>query len=450
MVVQLTAVVAGTVVATASPRIASELHGLSLFPWIFSAYGLATAATSPVVGKLSDLVGRRPFYVLGMILFGAGALGSAFSANMPEMVAARAVAGIGGGAMAALTGLTVGDLFPPRQRARWLAATVGVYGAGSLVGPWAGGLVTDAVGWRWIFAGSVVPPLVATLVMAPVLPSGRRIRSASIDLAGVGFFVASVVALLFVIALGEQEGALSAVTLGIGVLAVAAFAAMIVRERRVATPLISLPMFTKPVFLVAILISFTLGIVFNGAIAYVPLYMQKVQGASASSSGLLLIPMMAPFVVGGVGFGQLMAHSGRYVGLARFGTAAVALGAMALWLAPPGLGQAFFLVGLGLTGLGAGGTFPLLSLVVQSSFPYRQMGAAHTLRQLFTSLSGAVGIPLLGVFVFLGDNLNATGISHVFMASSALALVTLLMAFRLPTITLRSSFEGGETESVRA
>src|SRR5258708_1635652 len=222
MVVQLTTVIATTVVAAAGPRIASDLGALSLYPWIFSAYTLGAAAAGPVVGKVSDLVGRRFFYVLGTTLFAVGSIGGSLAQGMPQLIAARGVAGIGGGAMAALlVGMT-----------------------------WANG--DNGLTARELYAVAVT--LVAT-------------------------------------------------------------ALLLLQETRSRLPFISLAMFRRPVFTFAVAISFTLGIVFFAVIGYVPIYVQAVLGEGATASGALLIPMMAPYIVGGIGAGQIMARSPNYLAL---------------------------------------------------------------------------------------------------------------------------------------
>lgn len=450
MVVQLTTVIATTVVAAAGPRIASDLGGLSLYPWIFSAYTITTAAFGPVVGKLSDLIGRRSFYVIGTALFVVGALVGALATNMPELIAARAMAGAGGGALAALTGLTVADLYPPRQRARWLAVTVGVYGVGSLIGPSIGGVVTDFWSWRWIFAGSVVAPVIATALIVPLLPAGGRLRSLAIDVAGLVLFLVTVTALLIAVTWAEDDGEWTPRVIASLALTVVSACTLLYQEEHTQGPFISLPMLKVPAFTIATAISFTVGVIFFAAIAYVPLYVQVVLGQGAAASGALLIPMMAPFIVGGVGGGQLLARSGRYRALVLGGCALLMAGTAIFVVEPQGTG---LFLGLGMLGLGAGAVFPVLSLVVQNAFPYRSMGAAHSLRQLFTSLAPAIGIPLMGLFVFHGRHLStlsmsaaerasfARGLGELFAGLAMLALLTFGLALALPTIQLRSSFD---------
>jgi MFS family permease len=212
-------------------------------------------------------------------------------------------------------------------------------------------------------------------------------------------------------------------------------------------------MFRRPVFTFAVAISFTLGIVFFAVIGNVPVYVQAVLGEGATASGALLIPMMAPYIVGGIGAGQLMARSGSYLALVRSGCAAVLAGTVCLALAPLADNRLVFEIGLGLCGLGTGAVFPILSLVVQSAFPYRNMGAAHSLRQLFTGLAPAIGIPLMGIFVFHGLHLStlqmaasnravlSQGLEELFAGLAVLAAVTMALALALPAIKLRTTFE---------
>src|SRR5438128_11146180 len=151
MLVQFTSILTSTIVSTAAPTIVGELHGLDLYAWLFSSYMLASSVTVPVVGKLSDLFGRRPFYIAGLLVFLLGSAGSGLSQNMGELIAARALTGIGGGALMALGVTTIGDIFSPRERGRWMGLIMSVFGLGSIVGPLVGGFITDHFGWRWVF-----------------------------------------------------------------------------------------------------------------------------------------------------------------------------------------------------------------------------------------------------------------------------------------------------------
>lgn len=177
MVVQFTSVLTSTIVSTAAPTIVDELHGLSLYAWLFTAYLLASSVTVPVVGKLSDLLGRRPFYIAGLLVFLAGSTISGLSQNMLELIGARAVTGIGGGAMMALSVTTLGDIFSPRERGRWMGLIMSVFGLGSIVGPLVGGFITDQFGWRWVFYVNLPLGMVSLAMLVRLLPrvqpSGR-------------------------------------------------------------------------------------------------------------------------------------------------------------------------------------------------------------------------------------------------------------------------------------
>src|SRR5712692_1951390 len=196
MLVQFTSVLTSTIVSTAAPTIVDELHGLDLYAWLFSAYLLASSVTVPVVGKLSDLFGRRPFYIAGLSLFLFGSAISGLSQNMRGLIAARALTGIGGGAMMALAVTTIGDIFSPRQRGRWTGLIVSVFGLGSIVGPLVGGFITDHFGWRWVFLVNLPLGLIGLVLIAVLLPKlvGRgRVR---VDWLGIVLLVSGVVPLL--------------------------------------------------------------------------------------------------------------------------------------------------------------------------------------------------------------------------------------------------------------
>src|SRR3989442_8236215 len=196
MLVQFTSILTSTIVSTAAPTIVGELHGLDLYAWLFSSYMLASSVTVPVVGKLSDLFGRRPFYIAGLILFLLGSAVSGFSQNMSELIAASAVTGIGGGAMMALGATTVGDIFSPRERGRWMGLIMSVFGLGSIVGPLVGGFITDNFGWRWVFYVNLplgVVALAALVMLLPRLGGHGRVR---IDWLGIVLLVSAVLPIL--------------------------------------------------------------------------------------------------------------------------------------------------------------------------------------------------------------------------------------------------------------
>ncbi|HSO94093.1 MAG TPA: MFS transporter, partial [Candidatus Dormibacteraeota bacterium] len=196
MVVQFVSVLSSTIVSTAAPTIVDELHGLNLYAWIFTAYLLAASVTVPVVGKLSDLFGRRPFYIGGLLVFLLGSVMSGLAQNMYQLIGARALTGVGGGAMMALAVTTLGDIFSPRERGRWMGLIMSVFGLGSIVGPTLGGIVTDHFGWRWIFYVNLPLGIFALAMLAWTLPRVRRTGSVKIDWLGIALLIAAVVPFL--------------------------------------------------------------------------------------------------------------------------------------------------------------------------------------------------------------------------------------------------------------
>src|SRR5438445_5354867 len=190
MLVQFTAVMTSTIVSTATPTIVDELHGLNLYAWLFSSYLLASSVTVPVVGKLSDLFGRRPFYIGGLLLFLIGSAFSGLSQNMGELIAARAVTGIGGGALMALGVTTIGDIFSPRERGRWMGLIMSVFGLGSIVGPLVGGFITDHFGWRWVFYVNLPLGLIGLALLGLTLPRLGRPGRLRVDWLGIALLIA--------------------------------------------------------------------------------------------------------------------------------------------------------------------------------------------------------------------------------------------------------------------
>ncbi|HEY9287359.1 MAG TPA: MDR family MFS transporter [Candidatus Dormibacteraeota bacterium] len=400
LLVQFTSILTSTIVSTAAPTIVDELHGLNLYAWLFSSYLLASSVTVPVVGKLSDLFGRRPFYISGLILFLIGSAAAGFSQNMGELIAARTVSGIGGGAMMALSVTTVGDIFSPRERARWMGLFMGVFGLGSILGPLVGGLITDHWGWRWVFYVNIIPGLIALVLLTFLLPriAGRgRVR---IDWLGIALLIAGVVPILIGLTwagITYPWGSVQVVgTLVGGGIILAIFALW---ENHAEEPVLSLHLFESRAFTVAVCLSFLMGVALFGTLTFLPLYAQGVLGYSAQDAGLVLSPLMLGFVLSSLIGGQLTTRTGRYkiqtiVGMA-IGTVGIFL--LARLQATSDLTPA--IIAMVVTGLGVGAVFPTLSVVVQSAFPYRLLGTANSARQFFNNLGAVVGVPIMATIV---------------------------------------------------
>jgi EmrB/QacA subfamily drug resistance transporter len=400
MLVQFTAVMTSTIVSTATPTIVDDLHGLDLYAWLFSSYLLASSVAVPVVGKLSDLFGRRPLYIGGLLLFLLGSASSGLSQNMGELIVARAVTGIGGGAMMVLGVTTIGDIFSPRERGRWMGLIMSVFGLGSIIGPLLGGFTTDHFGWRWVFLINLPLGLIALTMIATLLPRLAAHGRVRIDWLGIVLLVAGVVPILIGLTWAGITYPWSSVqvigSLVIGAVFLAAFA---VWENHATEPVLTLHLFESRAFTVAVILSFLVGIALFGTLTFLPLYAQGVLGYSAQDSGLALAPMMLGFVLGSLVGGQLTTRTGRYKLQSLIGMVIAAVGMFLLTRLSATSTFTEAMIGMVITGIGTGTVFPTLSVVVQSAFPYRMLGTANAARQFFNNLGAVMGVPVMATIV---------------------------------------------------
>lgn len=401
LLVMFTASLQGTIVSTAVPTIVGDLHGFTLYAWVFTGYMLASTVVVPVVGKLSDVYGRRPFYLWGIAVYVLGCALAGVAQSMLWLIGARVVAGIGGGAMMALSTATIGDIFSPRERGRWMGVVMGVYGVTSIVGPTVGGAVTDRLGWRWVFFVSLPLAAAAWGIVGAVLPRVRtREAHGRLDLTGSALLSAGLVAVLLGFTWGGSDYAWASwQEVLVFALGVALLLALGVAERRADDPLLSPAFFRNRVFALSVSISFLISVGMFGGLTFIPLFVQGVIGKTAQSSGLVLTPMMLSFMVGaGVG-GQIVSRTGRYRLQAVFGMACGAVGMVLFSRLTPASGSAEVIRDMIVLGLGIGITMPIFSMTVLSSFPHEQLGTVNSARQLFSNLGGAIAVPLMTAVV---------------------------------------------------
>src|SRR5256884_5140992 len=400
MLVQFISILSSTIVSAAARTIVDELHGLDLYAWLCSSYMLASSVTVPVVGKRSYLFGRRPFYIAGLILFLLGSAICGFSQNMGELIGARALTGIGGGAMMALGATTIGDIFSPRERGRWMGLIMSVFGLGSIVGPLVGGFITDHFGWRWVFGVNVPLGLVALALLGTLLPRIRGRGRVRIDWVGIVLLIAGVVPILIGLTWAGITYPWNSVHV---VVAIAGGAAVLllfaIWENHAAEPVLTLHLFESRAFTVAVILSFLVGIALFGALTFLPLYAQGVLGYSAQDAGLVLAPLMGGFVIGSLVGGQLTTRTGRYKLQTVIGMVVGVIGMFLLSRLSADSTFSQALVAMVVTGVGVGAVFPTLSVVVQSAFPYRMLGTANAGRQFFNNLGAVVGVPVMATIV---------------------------------------------------
>ncbi|HVV29614.1 MAG TPA: MFS transporter [Mycobacteriales bacterium] len=399
-----------TVVATALPTIAGDLHGLSHLSWIVTAYLLASTASTPLWGKLGDLYGRKTFFQAAIVIFLVGSALSGLSQSMLELIVFRAVQGIGGGGLMIGAQTIVADVVPPRDRGRYQGIFGAVFGVTSVIGPLIGGFFVDNLSWRWVFYVNLPVGAVALLVVAAVLPSQLRRASHRIDYAGTALLAGAATSLVLLTSLGGTTyGWSSGPIIGMGVAAVALTVVFVLVERRAAEPVLPLHLFRNRVFSASSAIGFVVGFAMFGALTYLPQYMQIVRGVSPTSSGLRLLPMMAGLLLTSIGTGQLISRWGRYKVFPIIGTAIMTVGLFLLSLLHPTTPFALTSLYMFVLGAGIGGAMQVLVIAVQNSVMYEDLGAATSGATFFRSIGGSFGTAVFGAIFanVLGDHLTS-------------------------------------------
>ncbi|WP_437675368.1 MDR family MFS transporter [Sorangium sp. So ce131] len=402
-----------TIVATAGPLIQRDLHiEPSLYVWITTAYLVASTVLVPIYGKLSDLFGRKPVLLTGMSIFLLGSLLCGVSQSAVQLILSRALQGVGSAALFTTAFAVVADIFPPAERGKYQGIFGAAFGLSSVLGPLAGGFITDRFGWHWAFFINLPLGAIAMFFVITRMPMLKqpRTRRVSIDLAGALSLIVAVVPLLLALSLGKGEHAPSASgypwsswqILSLFGLAAAGIAAFIAVERQAAEPILDLRLFGGRTFAVGNAASFVVGMAFLAAIVFLPLFMVNVVGLSATHSGLTTTPLTFGIVAGNVGSGQIVARTGRYkpLLLGALAVLAVAFVVMGFTLTPESTqGEVTFKMIL--IGLGLGPTVPLYTLAVQNAVPPARIGVATSAATFFRSMGSTIGIAVIGT-VFAG------------------------------------------------
>lgn len=386
-----------TIVGTAMPRIVADLGGLSHYAWVFTAYMLASTVTVPIYGKLSDIYGRRWFFIGGMVIFLAGSALSGMSQSMDQLILFRSIQGLGAGAMMPIAFAIIGDVFPPMERGKWQGLTSGMFGIASIVGPTLGGWLTDNLGWRWVFYVNMPVGAIAIATAFFGLPKLRSSHKHTIDYYGAVALVAGTVPMLLAFSwAGDRYAWVSAQILGLLAFSVVMIVVFLLIEARAEEPILSPALFRNRVFTVSNLASFLIAGGMFGAIMYLPLFVQGVMGDSATSSGAVLTPMMLGFVVSSIVGGQIMSRTGRYKKLALVSLVVAAVGMYLFSRMGINAGKGEVVRDMIITGLGIGTTMSLFTIVVQNAFPLRQMGEVTASLQFFRNIGSTLGVAILG------------------------------------------------------
>ncbi|MBM3956495.1 MAG: MFS transporter [Gemmatimonadetes bacterium] len=394
-----------TIVGTALPRIVADLGGFELYAWVATAYMVAATVVVPIVGRLTDMYGRKWFYVAGLTLFLAASALCGLSQTMIQLIAFRAIQGLGGGVMMAIAFVAIGDLFPPAERGKYQGMMAAVFGLSSVIGPTLGGFITDSLSWRWIFYVNIPLGVPVVALLARFFPDVRqsRVRHA-LDYLGVAALILAVVPLLLGLSWGGGEyGWGSPQVLGALAFGATMTGAFVLIETRAREPIIPLGLFRNSVVALSLAVVFLTAFGMFGGVVYVPLYFQGVLGASATSSGSFLTPMMLSSVVGSMLSGQALSRLGghyRWQGLA--GIAVMAAGIALFSRVTPETGGGAAVAMIVVIGFGLGVTMPVFTIAVQNAVPHSVMGVATSSTQFFRSVGGTVGIAILGAAMVSG------------------------------------------------
>ncbi|MGE5287034.1 MAG: MFS transporter [Micromonosporaceae bacterium] len=391
-----------TIVATALPTIAGDLHGLAHLSWVVTAYLLASTVSTPLWGKLGDLYGRKIFFQAAIVIFLAGSVLSGLAGSMAQLIAFRAVQGIGGGGLMSGAQTIVADVVPPRDRGRYQGIFGGVFGVTSVIGPLIGGVFVDSLSWRWVFYINVPIGAVALAVVAAVLPARGRRESHRIDYAGTALLAGAATGLVLLTSLGGVTYPWESVPIAVmAVASVVLTVAFVAVERRAAEPVLPLRLFRNRVFSASSAIGLVVGFAMFGALAFLPQYMQIVKDVSPTLSGLRLLPMMAGLLLTSIVTGQLISRLGRYKVFPIVGTAMMTLGLYLLSLLDVSTGAALSSVYMFVLGMGIGASMQVLVIAVQNAVDYSDLGVATSGATFFRSIGGSFGTAVFGA-IFAG------------------------------------------------
>lgn len=400
-----------TIVGTALPRIIAELGGMEYYSWVFTAYMLTSSVTGLLVGKLSDMYGRRAFILAGLLIFMVGCFLTGLATDIIELIIYRGVQGFGAGFIMSTAFTAIGDLFPPRERGRWSGLMSAVFGLSSVIGPFLGGYIVDNADWKWVFWVNLPIGVIAFLMIWKMFPKVTNRATGSVDYLGSIFVTTFLVPLLLAFSWAGQKYAwdsMEIILLFVG--AVVSLFIFIFVERKAEQPILPMSLFRNSIFVVSNIVGLITGVAMFGAIMYIPLFVQGVIGTSATASGLVTMPMMIGLVFASAISGQLTTRTGKYKFLAVLGGVILVIGMYLLSLMDQDSTNLMAAIDMIIVGAGLGMTMPIFLLAIQNSTPQSMLGVTSASVQLFRQVGGTIGVAIMGTMLNhqIKDELDAS------------------------------------------
>jgi EmrB/QacA subfamily drug resistance transporter len=386
-----------TIVGTALPTIIADLGGMEYYSWIFTIFMLTSSVTAILVGKLSDMYGRKPFILIGIGVFTIGSFMNGLSTSIIELIIYRGIQGFGAGMIMSTSFTAVGDLFAPRERGRWQGLMSGIFGLASVFGPTLGGWIVDNAEWHWVFWVFLPVGLIAFIMIWKLFPSQAVQERKKVDYLGSLMLSLTIVPLLLAFTWGGNDYEwVSLPIIGLFAVTVAALIFFIITEKKAANPVLPLHLFKNQIFTLSNIIGFILGAGMFGAIMYMPFFIQGVIGTSATKSGFVMMPMTLSMVFASAIGGQLITKTGKYKLIALAGLFVMGCGLAALSMMDTNTTNTTAVINMIIVGGGLGLAFPVFTLTVQNAVQHQYLGVSTAATQLFRQIGGTVGVAIMG------------------------------------------------------
>ncbi|WP_327325297.1 MFS transporter [Streptomyces sp. NBC_01210] len=449
MIAMLLAMLDNMIVGTAMPTIVGDLGGLEHLSWVVTAYTLATAASTPIWGKLGDMYGRKGIFLTSIVIFLIGSVLSGMAQDMGQLIGFRAVQGLGAGGLMVGVMAIIGDLVPPRERGKYQGMMAAVMAIAMIGGPLVGGTITDHLGWRWSFYINLPLGAVALAMVTAVLHLPKKRTDARIDYLGAGLLTVGITSIVLVTTWGGTEYDWdSAVIMELIAIGVAALTGFVFSQTKVAEPIIPLHIFRSRNFTLMSVIGFLAGFVMFGAVLFLPLFQQSVQGASATNSGLLLLPMLLSMLVVSMIAGRVTTSTGKYRIFPIIGAGLMMSGLFLLSTMDTETSRLSSGIYMAVLGAGMGFLMQITMLVAQNSVELKDMGVASSGATLFRTLGSSFGVAIMGA-LFTGrvqDEMAARGGSQITARSAQLDAASLA---KLPD-QVREAYESAVASGTHA